>query len=588
MNSSTLFIKGFSYDGEGPDAFFYVGNSTKPIQHGVIVPYPSNENTEDPPILKQFNSQDIYLNIPQGLDVKDLRWISVWCRQFGVNFGDLIWGDKLRNTPEIEPDTDTLNTDETSCTHDGKMYSVGEQFYDGCSQFCVCQEGFVTVCFELECPSKFGMDVLSPNCIEWDEHEDFVPTPPVCCPPVPTCLSTGSCIYQNQTFNNYDSIPQELTGCEERCHCENSEVKCQDACYEIPSSPPSWLPCEPSQAILVASKERSCCQTWDCKPVDEFDTCILMPYSLLGTSTKPVNETSIFIQFNIPEAAAGHKGYFQISYSAGFGGHPDPTRWPTEEFRSETGTIDTTETVSKVFGPLAPNTEYFILPTIVVEDCDDILEIKGEIITGRTMPVAPPPDDLTPVVIYLDLDLTATSITYNSARVTWRHFEPDEKPSIDGVQLRYLALKENLPLSQVPVTSSFIHRDTNYFLFENLDPETDYEIELDIIPVPGSKKELYSGKKLEFSTLPFSDIYDFNIELHVDEVGGDSAEISWSGVPSPDQKFVNIYRLVQFFTFKFSKSRIQHNTINQGQIHYGGGHSPPVYAPANNIVELVL
>jgi hypothetical protein len=41
-----------------------------------------------------------------------------------------------------------------------------------------------------------------------------------------------------------------------------------------------------------------------------------------------------------------------------------------------------------------------------------------------------------------------------------------------------------------------------------------------------------------------SDIYDFHLELKLDHVGGESAEVSWDGVPSPDQKFVNIYRVI--------------------------------------------
>ena len=65
---------------------------------------------------------------------------------------------------------------------------------------------------------------------------------------------------------------------------------------------------------------------------------------------------------------------------------------------------------------------------------------------------------------------------------------------------------------QVPETSPFIHRDTNYFVFEGLQPETIYEVELDIIPVPGATKELYSGRQdlsislflLSFSLFPRS------------------------------------------------------------------------------------
>lgn len=40
VDESTIFIKGFSYDGTGPDAFFWVGNTPRPSPEGTIIPYP--------------------------------------------------------------------------------------------------------------------------------------------------------------------------------------------------------------------------------------------------------------------------------------------------------------------------------------------------------------------------------------------------------------------------------------------------------------------------------------------------------------------------------------------------------------------
>ena len=61
-------------------------------------------------------------------------------------------------------------------------------------------------CFEIDCPSEFGLDVLVPDCIEWDKHEDFVASPPTCCPPVPTCISRGQCEYKEIINFNYCSL----------------------------------------------------------------------------------------------------------------------------------------------------------------------------------------------------------------------------------------------------------------------------------------------------------------------------------------------------------------------------------------------
>lgn len=42
IDESTIFIKGFSYDGTAPDVFFWVGNTTAPSPMGEIVPYPED------------------------------------------------------------------------------------------------------------------------------------------------------------------------------------------------------------------------------------------------------------------------------------------------------------------------------------------------------------------------------------------------------------------------------------------------------------------------------------------------------------------------------------------------------------------
>uniref|UniRef100_A0A1B0BKY5 DM13 domain-containing protein n=1 Tax=Glossina palpalis gambiensis TaxID=67801 RepID=A0A1B0BKY5_9MUSC len=36
----------------------------------------------DPPILKAHNNTDIILRLPMGKRIKDIRWLSVWCRRF--------------------------------------------------------------------------------------------------------------------------------------------------------------------------------------------------------------------------------------------------------------------------------------------------------------------------------------------------------------------------------------------------------------------------------------------------------------------------------------------------------------------------
>lgn len=43
VDDATIFIKGFCYDGTGPDAYFWVGNTSQPNPEGYIVPYPETD-----------------------------------------------------------------------------------------------------------------------------------------------------------------------------------------------------------------------------------------------------------------------------------------------------------------------------------------------------------------------------------------------------------------------------------------------------------------------------------------------------------------------------------------------------------------
>ena len=66
-------------------------------------------------------------------------------------------------------------------------------------------------------------------------------------------------------FNNYDNIPQNLTGCEQRCYCEDGEVLCRDACYELAATPPTYLRCSARVATKIPKDDRPCCLVWGCK-----------------------------------------------------------------------------------------------------------------------------------------------------------------------------------------------------------------------------------------------------------------------------------------------------------------------------------
>ena len=75
----------------------------------------------------------------------------------------------------------------------------------------------------------------------------------------------------------------------------------------------------------------------------------------------------------------------------------------------------------------------------------------------------------------------------------------------------------------MPGTTPFIHRDTNFFLLEDLRPDTEYRVDVYLIPVPLAEKELASDDILTFRTkakIPgnklltiFASLHDWTISL---------------------------------------------------------------------------
>ncbi|KAL0103122.1 hypothetical protein PUN28_017449 [Cardiocondyla obscurior] len=85
VDARTLFIKDFTYDGEGPAAFFYAGNSKSPGNNGFRV----RDERGTTNVLKRYRKKDITLTLPDGKTLNNIKWFSVWCDEFSVNFGDV-------------------------------------------------------------------------------------------------------------------------------------------------------------------------------------------------------------------------------------------------------------------------------------------------------------------------------------------------------------------------------------------------------------------------------------------------------------------------------------------------------------------
>ena len=118
VDQRTFLIKGFTYDGAGPDAFFLAGTEAPISKAGTILPYPFNDKFyeyDDPttPILQRFDgNMDITLTTPKSLNASDVAWLSVWCRKYEVDFGSFTLDLQSVNEgsapePEVESEAES-------------------------------------------------------------------------------------------------------------------------------------------------------------------------------------------------------------------------------------------------------------------------------------------------------------------------------------------------------------------------------------------------------------------------------------------------------------------------------------------------
>jgi len=108
-------FENFKYDGFAPDATFWVGTEgDEPSPDGILLTYPFEGKFYDPedfnaPVIDKAldgNQPDIVLPLPDDVKVSDLKWISIWSREYLLNFGDFIVKDELEGDlpkPENKP-----------------------------------------------------------------------------------------------------------------------------------------------------------------------------------------------------------------------------------------------------------------------------------------------------------------------------------------------------------------------------------------------------------------------------------------------------------------------------------------------------
>ncbi|XP_013385793.1 protein Skeletor, isoforms B/C [Lingula anatina] len=91
VDSHRFKILGFTYDGQGPDAFFYIGlrqNATRdtPSDEGIKILDEKGSSA----VLKEYKNVTLTLTLPEGIRIQDIKWLSVWCVAFSADFGHII------------------------------------------------------------------------------------------------------------------------------------------------------------------------------------------------------------------------------------------------------------------------------------------------------------------------------------------------------------------------------------------------------------------------------------------------------------------------------------------------------------------
>ena len=56
----------------------------------------------EPPFLQRMKNEDVLLKLPHGMKMRDVRWLSIWCRRFTVNYGDVYLPENIQiPRPEV-------------------------------------------------------------------------------------------------------------------------------------------------------------------------------------------------------------------------------------------------------------------------------------------------------------------------------------------------------------------------------------------------------------------------------------------------------------------------------------------------------
>jgi hypothetical protein len=85
VDAQTLLVPDFHYDGLGPDAYFWLTRGPNGLAASNSVKLKDENGLTRP--LRKYQGETIVISLPDEFTVYDFDYFGVWCKQFGVNFG---------------------------------------------------------------------------------------------------------------------------------------------------------------------------------------------------------------------------------------------------------------------------------------------------------------------------------------------------------------------------------------------------------------------------------------------------------------------------------------------------------------------
>ncbi|XP_033098904.1 protein Skeletor, isoforms B/C-like [Anneissia japonica] len=85
VDNNTLWFRGFSYNGNAPDAFFWIGSSNSPDDSGSLMT--DETGSVDP--LQEYTNQNLIIYLPLDGNIADYSWISVWSKNLSRSLAHL-------------------------------------------------------------------------------------------------------------------------------------------------------------------------------------------------------------------------------------------------------------------------------------------------------------------------------------------------------------------------------------------------------------------------------------------------------------------------------------------------------------------